>query len=356
MVDKMTPAATYSTTARFYVKMACAGLGLALGGALISACSAGSDQAAQLATRSAATIEAQATEISNMAADITATAAAMPEASPTPLPSPIPPTEVPTETAIPTSEPTAVACMLKAGDVVDVGVVDLARLVEGQVFDKIWRITNLGTCNWSTGFSLVFAGGEPMNGPDAVPLDHAVAPGESIDLRLRLNAPEGIGIFSGEWMLQNEAGERFGIGEGGDQPLVVRVDVISEEMAEASGWSAEYFDNGNVNGLPVLTRTDAAVDFNWGSGSPAPALPENHFSVRWTSRREFEAGSYRFRVRADDAIRLYVDKNLVIDAWELSEIRWLGATVSLEEGKHTITLEYGERIGSARVYLTWQEQ
>ncbi len=356
MADKTTPVTMYGTTARLCVKMAGAGLGLALGGALISACSGGSDQAAQLATLSAATIQAQATEISNMAADITATAAATPEASPTPLPSPIPPTELPTETTIPSPEPTTVACTLRGGDVVDVGVVDLARLVEGQVFDKIWRITNLGTCTWSTEYSLVFAGGEAMNGPDAVPLDRAVGPGESIDLRLRLNAPEGIGIFSGEWMLQNEAGEQFGIGEDGDQPLVVRVDVISTEMAEASGWSAEYFDNGNVNGLPVLTRTDAAVDFNWGFGSPAPTLPQDHFSVRWTSRREFEAGSYRFRVRADDAIQLYVDKNLLINAWELSEIRWLGATVSLEEGKHTITLEYGERIGSARVYLTWQEQ
>jgi hypothetical protein len=154
-------------------------------------------------------------------------------------------------------------------------------------------------------------------------------------------------------MLQTETGEQFGTGDTGDQPLTVRVDVISEQMAQANAWSAEYFDNGNLNGLPVLTRFDAAVDFNWGTGAPAPALPADRFSVRWTSRREFEGETYRFRVRADDAIRLYVDNTLVIDSWIRTDIRWQGATVTLEEGKHTITLEYGDRNAGARVRLDW---
>lgn len=330
--------------------------GMALAGGLLAACARGSDQAAELATQAAATIQAQTTQMSATAAAGTATAAAMPEASPTPLPSPVPPTSVPTPSPTPSPEATAPGCTLQGGDVVDLGVADLARLVEGQVFDKIWRIMNQGTCTWTTDYSLVFTAGESMNGPGAVPFEREVAPGETIDLRLRLNAPQGIGIFSGQWMLQDDEGERFGIGVDGEEPLVVRVDVISTEMAEKSGWTAEYFDNGNLNGLPVLTRTDASVDFNWGTGSPAPGIPENHFSVRWTSRQEFEAGSYRFRVRADDAIRLYVGKTLLIDSWMLTDLRWEGATISLDEGKHTITLEYGERIGGARVYLTWEEQ
>jgi hypothetical protein len=330
--------------------------GSALAGALLAACSASSDQSAELATQAAATIQAQATERSGTEAAGTATAAAMPEASPTPLPSPVPPTALPTPILSPSPQPTAAACTLKAGGVVDLGVPDLVRLVEGQVFDKIWRITNEGTCTWAADYSLVFTGGEAMNGPDTVPLERDVAPGETIDLRLRLNAPSGIGIYSGQWMLQDEKGERFGIGEDGREPLIVRVDVISTEMAEKSGWKAEYFDNGNLNGLPVLTRTDAAVDFNWGSGSPAPGIPKDHFSVRWTSRREFEADSYHFRVKADDAIRLYVDNTLLIDSWHQSDIRWEGGTISLKEGKHTITMEYGERIGAARVYLTWEKQ
>lgn len=325
-------------------------------GVLLSGCSGATDQTAELATEAAVTIQAQATERAQTAAIGTATAEAVRASSPTPLPSPIPPTPLPTSTATASPEPTAPPCTHQVGEVEDLGVPDLVRLVEGQIFDKTWRLTNGGTCTWNSGYELTFVNGERMGGPESLPLEGDVEPGESVELSMRLNAPSGIGIFSGNWMLQTETGEQFGTGEAGDQPLTVRVDVISEEMAQASAWTAEYFDNGNLNGLPVLTRFDAAVDFNWGTGSPAPALPKDRFSVRWTSQREFEADTYRFRVRADDAIRLYVDNNLVIDSWIRSDIRWQGVTVTLEEGKHSIKLEYGERIAGARVLLDWGPQ
>ena len=43
------------------------------------------------------------------------------------------------------------------------------------------------------------------------------------------------------------------------------------------GLKAEFFTNVDLSGPPALTRTDANVDFDWGTNSPAPDLPTHAF-------------------------------------------------------------------------------
>ena len=38
-------------------------------------------------------------------------------------------------------------------------------------------------------------------------------------------------------------------------------------------WMGEYWANPSLTGSPTLVRNDWAVDFDWGTGSPAPGLP-----------------------------------------------------------------------------------
>ena len=52
--------------------------------------------------------------------------------------------------------------------------------------------------------------------------------------------------------------------------------------ATPGGWRGEYFDNRWLYGLPVLVRSDAKIDFNWGHGSPSPGIPSDAFSVSWS--------------------------------------------------------------------------
>ena len=66
---------------------------------------------------------------------------------------------------------------------------------------------------------------------------------------------------------------------------------------------------------PALVRNDEAIDYNWGAGAPAVGLPADGFSARWTRQIWFEPGVYRFAAWADDLIRVYVDGELLIDAW-----------------------------------------
>ena len=42
----------------------------------------------------------------------------------------------------------------------------------------------------------------------------------------------------------------------------------SAAAAAAEPFAAEYFDNSTLSGEPVLTRTDDAIDFDWGEGGP----------------------------------------------------------------------------------------
>src|ERR1700680_1315366 len=81
-----------------------------------------------------------------------------------------------------------------------------------------------------------------------------------------------------------------------------------------AGLKGEYFSNQELQGAPVLTRTDKHVEFDWGEGSFAPNQPVDHFSVRWTGYFvPKKSGDYKFFTSADDGVRLYIDDENVID-------------------------------------------
>jgi hypothetical protein len=119
-------------------------------------------------------------------------------------------------------------------------------------------------------------------------------------------------------------------------------------------WRGQYFANRWLRGQPTLTRKDAHVDFDWGSGSPGPAIPSNGFSVRWTRSVELEPGSYRFTATSDDGIRLYVDGRPVIDQWSDHPARTFTGYLTLTAGPHEIWVEYYENTGRALVHVSWE--
>jgi hypothetical protein len=113
-------------------------------------------------------------------------------------------------------------------------------------------------------------------------------------------------------------------------------------------FAAEYFANPDLTGPPAVTRTDAAVDFDWGfTGSPDPALPTNNFSARWTRVMDYQAGTYRFTATGDDGIRVKLDGNVILDGWSDHPPTTYTVDVPVAAGPHTIVVEYYERTGGA---------
>ncbi len=129
--------------------------------------------------------------------------------------------------------------------------------------------------------------------------------------------------------------------------------VVAQPQRSDPAWKGEYFNNINFSGLPVMTRDDAAIDFDWGTGSPGGGVPADNFSVRWTRYLDLPAGNTRFTVTADDGVRLWVDGQLLIDHWGDQPATTYSAEVWLTAGNHLVRMEYYEHWDRAVARLSW---
>ncbi len=122
-----------------------------------------------------------------------------------------------------------------------------------------------------------------------------------------------------------------------------------------TGLKGEYYDNADFTNLK-LTRTDAQVNFDWGTGSPNAALGADTFSVRWSGLLLVpETGSYTFSTLNSDGVRLYVNGVPVIDQFANQDINWNDSvSINLNEGQMVeVQMDYFENTGSAVAKLKW---
>jgi beta-glucosidase len=122
------------------------------------------------------------------------------------------------------------------------------------------------------------------------------------------------------------------------------------------GLKAEFFANRRLEGAPVLTRDEEAVNFDWGMNGPAPGVPADDFSARWTGKLVPEvSGKYRLGATADDGLRVYLDGKLIAEDWTEHAPTTRTAEVTLEAGRsYDLKFEYYEgRIGAV-AKLVWQ--
>ena len=123
--------------------------------------------------------------------------------------------------------------------------------------------------------------------------------------------------------------------------------------APSAPFTGEYFANTTLSGAPVLTRPDRRIDFDWHLGSPGTGVPEDGFSARWTTTRYFAAGRYRFTTLTDDGVRLYIDNRLIIDEWHDQSSTAHDYVGDLDEGNHTIRMEFYDSGWDAVAKLAW---
>jgi len=146
------------------------------------------------------------------------------------------PSETPTshnEIAADPTQPTSIntsptpSCSLQAEFIRHLNVSDNTAFKPGDDIAKIWLVKNVGSCTWSTDFKLVRISGDLLQGPQFINLPRAVAPGETIEIRLNLIAPDQPDAYTSSWMLSASDGSNFGIGPGSSQPLQVIIVVKS---------------------------------------------------------------------------------------------------------------------------------
>ena len=127
-------------------------------------------------------------------------------------------------------------------------------------------------------------------------------------------------------------------------------------LSSFSGWEGRYYDNAELRGGPALVRDDPQIDFDWGEGAPAEWIPADNFSAVWTKHVAFTPGYYRFNVRSDDGVRVWVDDGLVMDYWEPMEYEHHYLDGLYLEGTRRIKVAYFERAGGARIRFWWDPQ
>ncbi len=119
-----------------------------------------------------------------------------------------------------------------------------------------------------------------------------------------------------------------------------------------SNWRGEYFNNSWLGGSPGLVRDDAAINFDWGFGSPGAGIANDNFSVRWTRDLSFAPGTYRFTTTSDDGVRLWVNGQLLIDQWRDQSASTYSKDIFLS-GNATVRMEYYESGRLAIARLNW---
>ncbi|MEM9081556.1 MAG: PA14 domain-containing protein, partial [Verrucomicrobiota bacterium] len=155
-------------------------------------------------------------------------------------------------------------------------------------------------------------------------------------------------MVPGYWML-------FGVQANGAYSEAKIIHVKEAIESPISGLSARYYDGTNFNSLK-LSRNDAKVDFNFGTGSPIPSsLGNDSYSIRWDGWiiPDFTE-TYTFFTQSDDGTRLWVNGQQLINDWTTHSSTERSGTIALQAGVPVpIRLEYFENVGAAAIQLKW---
>ncbi len=140
-----------------------------------------------------------------------------------------------------------------------------------------------------------------------------------------------------------------------DEAVYNLVPAAALKVDNQQGLKAEYFNNKNLEGAPLLTRLDSTINSNWTTGEKVSGLPETDFSIRWTGAlTPVVSGQHILLVRGDDGYRLWLDDKLIIDNWSQHAAQTRQAKIKLDAGRaYKIKLEYFQGSGGAEVSFQW---
>ena len=174
----------------------------------------------------------------------------------------------------------------------DLTVPDGSSLAPGAAFTKTWRLMNIGTCQWSTAYNIVWVGGDSVGAPTSVNMPVTVVPGQMVDVSVNLKAPTTAGHYKGLFKINNASGGQFGIGNSGGDPFwvdfnVVEVNaVIYDFLANApyaqwkSGAGILPFPgtSGDSRGFAYQVNNPHLEDDSFDSSPGLLVVPQNKFN------------------------------------------------------------------------------
>ncbi len=137
---------------------------------------------------------------------------------------------------------------------------------------------------------------------------------------------------------------------------VINADFL-KTPSNQKGLLAEYFNNPNLDGKPVLTRIETNMAPYYHTNSPGPGVNADYFTVRWTGTITAPvSGDYEIGIITDDKGRLFINDKLIIDNWDPFKVNvMMTKTVHFEAGQAIpIKMELGEEVDYAGIRLKWK--
>nr|WP_321411294.1 glycoside hydrolase family 3 N-terminal domain-containing protein [uncultured Carboxylicivirga sp.] len=122
------------------------------------------------------------------------------------------------------------------------------------------------------------------------------------------------------------------------------------------GLQASFYNNMELKGEPVLTRVDELVDFEW-PWNPYPGIEDDFFSARWEGyiKTDVDVNGW-VGTSSDDGSRLYINDELVIDAWK-GTTPITRAKYNFKKGvKYNIRYEFYDNQWHATASLRWSKK
>ncbi|MCX7749059.1 MAG: PA14 domain-containing protein [Clostridia bacterium] len=139
------------------------------------------------------------------------------------------------------------------------------------------------------------------------------------------------------------------------QPITVSVTKGNTLPQPTGGLTGYYFNNKDFSNFQ-FKRTDATLNFNWGTGSPDAAMEADTFSVRWVGQvKALYSETYTFTTASNDGVRVWVNNQLLIDQWNDHGTSEHSGTIALSAGqKYAIKVEYYDNSTDAVLNLYWR--
>ena len=102
---------------------------------------------------------------------------------------------------------------------------------------------------------------------------------------------------------------------GDDNSLVT--EGMLEPDTEVNGFVGHYYANPGLHGDESFSQTDIRLNFEEGYDAfPSDVANLDAFSVSWMGAIKVDDdGTYRFHVRVNDGVRLYIGKRMIMDHW-----------------------------------------
>ncbi len=104
-----------------------------------------------------------------------------------------------------------------------------------------------------------------------------------------------------------------------------------------------------TSGTAVNTAQYDHVRFNWW-WEPAKGVPADFFATTAETKFKLDEGNYEIGITSDDGVKVFVDGNLLIDAWnpelfQKSDLPHFRKYLRLSKGEHRVRIEHYELSG-----------